>query len=314
MRVSLRFLPEGTEDLETTILETEVSTAHQLTVGDLLKNKTWLATLVASVVALGFVYWHTIDWWWKIWWADESYYSHGALIPFISGFVVYFNRNKIKRTPVEPTLMGFAVLVPAIAVQFIGHRGGILSVAGLSLPLALYGLSLILMGKRVTRELLFPIIFLFFMCVPPTQYVEKLGFKIQMLSTTLATIGLKAIGLDAIQKGNQIHLPNIQVEVARACSGFRMLIALLAFTTLFAYMKEGARWGRLVLIALVIPLSLFANAVRVLLIALVGEYRGEETMHVFHDYSGYIVLVIAFFLLTLIARVLKCKDFRSMPS
>lgn len=299
--------------METTVLTKDNPEIKQLTIVDLAKQSTWLAMAAVSVCALAFIYWRTFEWWWQIWWANESYYSHGVLIPFISAFIVYFNWNRIKKVPVEPSMLGVAILIPSILMQFIGHRGGILSVAGLTLPLAMLGMSLILFGKKMTRELVFPILFLFFMCVPPTQYVEKLGFKIQMLSTTIATIGLKAIGMDAIQKGNQIHLPNIQVEVARACSGFRMLIALLAFTTIFAYMKKGPMWGRLTLIGLVMPLSLIANSVRVLMIALVGEYWGESTMHTFHDYSGYIVLVIAFLLLVMIAKVVKCRDFKSMP-
>ena len=300
--------------METTALEVKQAKPALPIVADLGKARTWQVLGALSVVALVFIYWDTFQWWWGQWWKNESYYSHGILIPFMSAFVIWFNWKRIVRTPVEPSAWGLALLAPTILVQFGSHRSGAESISGLTVPITLLGASLVLFGKRVTRELLFPILFLYFMCVPPTQYLYGLSFRIQERSTVAATAGLRLMGFDALREGVAIQLPNIRVLVGAPCSGFRMLIALLAFTTFFAYMKKGPLWGRLSLVALVIPLSLVANSVRVLLIALVGEYWGEDAMHSFHNYSGYIVLVIAFAILVQLAKVVKCRDFKSMPT
>lgn len=298
----------------TTTVEMDKTPVKGVVVTDLGRSRAWQALGLISVAALVFIYRTTIAWWWGHWWADESYYSHGILIPFMSAFVIWFNWKRVAKTQVQPSVWGLALLIPAVLLQFVAHRGAIPSVSGLTLPIALTGASLLLFGRRLTAEFIFPILFLYFMCVPPTQYLAKVSFKIQMLSTTWATLGLKLIGLDAHQSGTQIQLPNIQVLVGAPCSGFRMLIALVAFTAFFAYMKVGPMLGRLSLVAMVIPLSFIANSVRVLMIALVGEYMGEDAMHAFHDYSGYIVLVIAFAILIQLAKVVKCRDFKSMPA
>jgi exosortase len=304
--------------LETT-LETK-NKAKWPTVGDLKNEKFWLVLGLISIAALIFIYHDIILWWWVAWWMDESYYSHGVLIPIISGFIIWFNWSRIRKIVIEPTAWGLAILLPAILVEFITYRSTIPSIAGMTLPIALIGISMFLIGKQGTKELLFPFIFLYFMCVPPTQILAKISFQIQLLSTIIATKCINLLGwildFEATRYGTQINImpSNTKVIVGAPCSGFRMLIALLAFTTFFAYMKKGPLWGRLSLIILVFPLSLLANSIRVMLIALVGHYMGDDAMHTFHDWSGYIVLAITFAILILLAKVVKCRDFKSMPS
>lgn len=282
---------------------------------DVVKHKLWLAYSVLWLGLITFIYWPTFTWWWGEWWKDESYYSHGILIPVMSGFVIWFNWNRIKKCRVEPSLWGLAILAPMVLLHYKAQANNVPSIPGMTLPIVLAAIAYIIFGKSSMREFGFPLAFLYFMVVPPTTILERVSFEIQLMSTKVATMGLHVLGLDAVQVGTQINLPNgLQMVVGAPCSGFRMLIALLAFTIFFAFMKNGPNWGKIALVVFVIPLSLIANSVRVLLIALVGEYYGGDAMHSFHDYSGYIVLAITFGILVLLAKVVKCKDFKSMPS
>ncbi len=56
------------------------------------------------------------------------------------------------------------------------------------------------------------------------------------------------------------------------------------------------------------PLALLINGLRIALIGVVGNQWGPEAGHKFHDYSGYITLVLCFFVLFKIARGLGWKD------
>lgn len=285
-----------------------------LSVEDVVKHKLWFVFAFVWIALIAFIYYVPFKWWWGEWWREESYYSHGILIPIMSGFVVWFNWKRIKKVRVEPSIWGLIIMLPMMFLNYKAQVSGVASVGGMTLPIMLFGLVLMLFGKSIVRELLFPIAFLYFMAVPPTSILEPISFKIQITSTNIAVMGLHLLGLDAVQTGTQIQLPSgLPMVVGAPCSGFRMLIALLAFTVFFVYMKKGPMWGKLSMAALVLPLSVLANSVRVLLIALVGEYYGESAMHSFHDYSGYIVLVITFAVLILIAKVVKCGDFKSMP-
>jgi len=296
--------------LETTTQEVGSTKPGQLTVSELGKARVWQVLVIITAAAFIFVYWHTFRWWWGHWWADDSYYSHGILIPIMSGFLVWSSRKRLAKMVLEPSIWGLMAVLLAALVQFVSYRSAIPSVSGLTLPLVLLGGSLFLFGKYITRELLFPILFLFFMCVPPTQFLSKISFNIQMLSTTFATASLKMVGYSAQQAGTQIHLPSINVVVGAPCSGFRLLIALLAFTTFIAMLLEGQAWRRWGLIAFILPLSLLLNSARVFAIALIGEHWGEDVMHTAHDPAGYVMIVIALIIVLIVARAIGCRRFQ----
>lgn len=272
------------------------------------------ATYVPLAILVGLICWlfmPVFQWWYQMWNAEESYYSHGILVLPISLFIVWLKRSSVNRTAIRPSPIGYLVLVPTLMAVILASWADAPS-RGLAFPVVLASLVLILFGWRMTWELAFPIGYLYFMCVLPTFILTKASFGIQMLSTAGGTVLLKMIGLDAIRRGAMITLPNIDVLVGSPCSGFRLLISLFAFSALFAYLKEGPLWGRLTLVAFTLPLSVLLNALRIAMIAIVGEFMGSEAMHTFHDYSGYIVLVLAFVVLSYGARFVKCRKFNSM--
>lgn len=277
----------------------------------------WFDYLIVAVLAglVAWIYIPSFKWWYDAWMAKESSYSHGILIPIIVGFIVWLKRKPILATPVKPCAWGYAVLVPALFLILFSAVANSASVRGLLFPIVIGGLVLVLLGKAMLKQLAFPIFYLYFMCVLPGHLLAPMSFRIQMLSTAGAAMILKGIGLGVTQAGQIIMMPNgVEAQVAEACSGFRLLISLFAFSVLFAFLKEGPLWGRLSLIAVTAPLSLVANSVRIALVCMVGEYGGADAMHSFHDYSGYLVLLLAFIVLPQIARLVKCQNFNSMLS
>lgn len=277
----------------------------------------WSDYLAMAVLAglIAWIYMPSFKWWYEAWMAKESSYSHGILIPIIVGFIVWLKRKSILATPIKPYAWGYAVLVPALFLVLFSAVANSASVRGLLFPVVIGGSVLVLMGPAMLRQLTFPILYLYFMCVLPGHLLAPASFRIQMLSTAGATLILKAAGLGVVRAGQVITMPNgVEAQVAEACSGFRLLISLFAFSVLFAYLKDGPLWGRLSLVAVTVPLSLVANSLRISLVCLVGQFWGVEEMHSFHDYSGYLVLLLAFIVLPQIARLVKCRDFNSMLS
>jgi len=279
-----------------------------------LQDLRWpdLVPIAVAVMLLLWLYHRVFDYWYVAWMMKESYYSHAILVPFISGFIVWLKRKQVLETPLRTSALGYAIVLPGLFVFLIMTWAGGSSLQGLVFPFILFGLVLTLLGPAMARQLRFPIGYLFFMCVLPGDVLTKLSFRIQMISTMGATAALRLMGYDAAREGAAINLPNIEVMVGAPCSGFRMLISLFAFAFLLAYLKEGPRWGRASMIVVTLPLSIILNSLRVVMIALVGEHYGSDAMHAFHDYSGYIVLALAFVALSLFARLVKCQKFSSM--
>jgi exosortase len=268
--------------------------------------------MAVAVILLLLLYHRVFDYWYVEWMKKESYYSHAILVPFISAFIVWLKRKQILETPLGNWPLGYVLILPSLFVFLIMTWAGGSSLQGLVFPFILFGLVLVFFGSAMGRQLRFPIGYLFFMCVLPGDVLTKLSFRIQMISTMGATGILRLLGYDAVREGAAITLPNIEVMVGAPCSGFRMLISLFAFAFLLAYLKEGPRWGRASMIVVTLPLSVILNSLRIMMIAVVGEHFGSDAMHAFHDYSGYIVLALAFVALSLFARLVKCQRFSSM--
>ena len=284
------------------------------TLSQVVTSWPWLIMLSTSgaLILLGYFKAELLGFWWSKWMEKDSYYSHGVLVPFISAFAVYLDRRTLAKLPVASTFLGLVLLILSALASLVARTANTPSILGLTLPPMVFGAVWLLLGTAVARRLIFPIGFLFFMCVLPGFILTLLSFRIQLLSTAGAVLILKTIGLSPEQHGAMITLPNAQVMVGQPCSGFRLLISLLAFAVFFAYMREGPRWGKLTLIACTLPLSLLVNSIRVFLIALVGEFFGDEAMHAFHDYSGYLVLVLAFVVLWQVSKVVKCEKFKAV--
>lgn len=280
----------------------------------MLMREMKLPDIIPVVICFGLVillYRGVFHNWYDTWMAKESYYSHGVLVPFISMFIIWLKRRRLMEARVEPAAVGYWLLVPSLLVYLVLTWAGGVQMQGLVFPMLIGGMVLALFGREVGRVLRYPVGYLYFMCVLPGDVLTKLSFRIQMISTACATQMLRGVGLEASREGAAIHLPNIDVMVGTPCSGFRMLISLFAFAVLLAYLKEGPWWGRASMVAITLPLSILLNSFRVMMIAMVGENCGESAMHTFHDYSGYIVLGLAFIILSLYARLVKCQKYNS---
>jgi exosortase len=292
--------------------QTNLSTTRSpITIAALRKDYVTWCLVGVSLALVALIYARTIGSWWGAWMAPDSRYSHGILVPFISAFAVYAERERISKVEIRPNLvLGIGVLLLVMLSGLACRAARIPSMESVVIPLFIFSMVILLLGVRMAYALMFPCLFLLFMVPWPGSLLSKTESTTQLWSTAAATRILQLFFRDASHEGITILMPSVAVKVATACSGFRTLISLFAFSTFFAYMKDGPWVGRIALVFSALPLGLVANSIRITMVALVGEFWGEDTMHVFHDYSGYIMLVFAFVALELISRILKCRKFR----
>jgi exosortase/archaeosortase family protein len=105
-----------------------------------------------------------------------------------------------------------------------------------------------------------------------------------------------------------IYLDRFTLDVGVACSGLKLLIAVTAFTLFFMMIGGLKWWGNAIMVLAVLPLCLFINGLRIALIGVVGDTYGADAGHQFHDYSGYLTLIVCFFILFSLMRSLGWKD------
>lgn len=292
----------------------------------------WLIVTAATTA----LYWTTLAKLGVDWWTDENY-THGLLIPFIIGFVLWANRKDLSASePVSRSaeIIGLVVAAGGILLLALGVLGSELFTQRVSFVVTAAGIVIYAGGKHLFR--ICGIFFvLFTLAIPLPQIVfNKIALPLQFLASKIAVWGIRLFGVPTVRKGNIIDiLPSgamqtISLEVVEACSGIRSLMTLTAIALLLGFfsrtkrsLSDGVISGMTVsdlvrtgiLMIFSVPIAVLTNAVRVsatgVLTYLYGVRASEGTLH---EVSGLVMYIAALaILLGLNAALRKVFDGRA---
>jgi exosortase len=139
--------------------------------------------------------------------------------------------------------------------------------------------------------------FLSFMVPWPTTLIDKIGFPLQLMSSSYAALFGGLCGLPIHRDGVQLSVVDgtgtkaiYSILVAQKCSGLTSLMVLLALGYLIAYHTEVKLGWRALMVALIIPLTLFTNAVRLTFILLAGAHSSAAMAQWIHDHEGPVLI------------------------
>jgi exosortase len=177
------------------------------------------------------------------------------------------------------------------------------------IPIALFGLTLILYGWKIARRYIFPFAFLTLMI--PLPLAERFGPTLESWTATSATALAQWIGVAARNEGAQVFLPNSIFTVGIPCGGLRSAIAIITLATLFAYILRGTMLPRLAIFLAAIPIALVANTIRItLLFAIANAWGADAAMNYFHDWSSPLLFIAAVVLMFATAKFLGTDQVR----
>jgi len=241
--------------------------------------------------------------------SKDGYYSHGPLVPVIAGVVIYRNWDRIKNIPVNGCWYVLPFILPLLYLARVTQLVEIQLLSSLLFVTTLLLGTWFAAGFRWMMALTLPILYLLFGLPVFTSVVDIYTNPLQSLSTSVSYQLLKIFGYQPIRTDTTtIYLDRFTLSVEVPCSGLKLLIAVTAFMVFFVLIGRLSAWKNLMMIGLIVPLCLFINGLRIALIGVVGNTWGAEAGHSFHDYSGYITLLICFFILFKFARLLGWKD------
>ena len=252
------------------------------------------AVTLLFLVILAALYWDILRDLIREWWDDPNY-SHGFLVPLFSGFLVWQRRNELATLTPSGSWAGLPILLAGLGALILGDLGGENFLMRSSLILVIGGLVLLHLGPAIFRRLLFPLLFLFFMVPLPAIVFNALAFPLQNLAAHNAAWVLDRLGVPVLLDGNILRLSQISLGVTEACSGIRSLVSLLAVAVAWAALTLPGRWGGVALAASVVPITVLANAARVVFTGLISQRFGVEYAQGFlHTFSGWLIFVFAF--------------------
>jgi len=247
------------------------------------------------------------------WW-DDSNYSHGFLIPVVSGYLIWQKKESLVNFLYQKSNLGLIIIILGAIIYIMGTAAAEFFTVRFSFILIIFGIILFFFGREFMKELWFPILFLIFMIPIPYVIYYSVTFPMQILSSQAASSFLQLIGLPAVRQGNIINLPNYSLEVAEACSGLRSLMTLSALGAAMAYMTHKTTFGGILLFLLSGPIAICANVFRIVITALGAYFISPKLAEGFlHEVSGLIVFLVGFISLgfagTIINWIGEMKDY-----
>src|SRR6185436_12865295 len=124
--------------------------------------------------------------------------------------------------------------------------------------------------------------------VPLGSQTEPVTFPLRLFVTKFVAIICNTFGVSVISEGTQLYdgLRTYKYEVAPACGGIKSLVTVGLTSIVCAFVLFRRPGQRLLLIAAALPLAVFGNTVRLLIIVFAAELFGQKGGNAAHD-SGF---------------------------
>lgn len=260
--------------------------------------------------------------------SQSEYYSHIVLIPLVSIYLVYQKRKLVfseqentegrgAHSPRNDRIAGISLLLAGALLYFVGRSDGaglnqndFTAIIALAAVLFLNGGFILSYGLHAFKAALFPLLFLIFVIPIPSALMDGFIYFLKVGSTEFTNVLFMATGVPFLREGFVFHLPGMSVEVAKQCSGIRSSLALLITAILAGHMFLNTWWKKVILAVLIIPITMFKNGIRILILTLMGTYWDPRwlTESSLHRDGGIVFFILALVLMAPILYFLRKSE------
>jgi exosortase len=237
-------------------------------------------------------------------WFEDPSASHGFLIPPLAIYVAWFRRDRVFSFPAVADPRGVWLTLTACILFLLGKLGVEYFLMRASLVVLMAGLTWTFWGLPRFRALLFSFLLLLTMIPLPALLYNQLTVPLQLFASYVSARAVQFLGLTVYLDGNILHLPQLSLGVAEACSGLRSLSSLVVLALLLGFLQKGSRRFRLALLALSVPIAVAVNVVRIVGTASLVEHDERFAMGFYHAFSGWLIFVLGIGMLWITSRTL----------
>lgn len=225
--------------------------------------------------------------------AHSDVHSYVLLVPFVTAYLVYIRWRQLSSELTTSWPPAAALTTLGVGALFAGQhfsnlgQNDHMTLIALSLVCFAIAGAFLFLGTKWARSAMFPLFFLAFFIPLPEVVVDTLEEASKQASAEVASWLFLITGTPFLRTETMFQLPGITIAVAKECSGIRSSLVLIITSLLAANMFLRTTWRRALLVAAVIPLGLFRNAVRILVISLLCVHIGPHMINsVIHRRGG----------------------------
>ncbi|HEX3356934.1 MAG TPA: exosortase/archaeosortase family protein [Tepidisphaeraceae bacterium] len=231
--------------------------------------------------------------------------SHIFLVIPVALYMIWVRRMRLRHCRPSGTIIGPIMVAAGWWLSYYGFNYQRMFFYHIGSLIVVLGCMFSVLGKHVLFRFFPAVAVLIFLAPVPGTIRQAIAVPLQSYTAKIAQTLLDVMGVQTELSGNQLSINHIPVTIVEACNGMRMVFPLFLITYAFSFglpLKNAVRY----FVLLMSPLTaIICNVIRTLpLIWLYGNGSKRVADH-FHDYSGWLMLPIAFCLLLALIRLLE---------
>jgi exosortase C (VPDSG-CTERM-specific) len=231
-------------------------------------------------------------------------HSHVVLIPFVTAWLIWTS-GKAFQVSLGTSLTGMilfaalgvggviASLTPGTWLPLLSENDSF-SLATASYLCLLVAGAFGFLGGTWMKKSAFPVFFLIFMIPLPDGMVVGMESALMVASAEASAWLFELSGMPVFRVGQDFHLPGFSLEVAQECSGIRSSWVLFITSLIGGHLFLRSNWRRGLFVAVVIPLGIVRNGLRILVIGWLCVHKGPHMIdHWIHHKGGPVFFALS---------------------
>lgn len=224
-------------------------------------------------------------------WGKEEY-SYAYFVPPLVAFFIWQKKHALAQEPLTGSWGGMWLALFGLILMLFGELATLFTLVQYGFVITLHGIALVFLGWQGYRIVMVPLTMLLFVVPLPDFLYISLSAELQLISSQIGAWLIRLFEISVYLEGNVIHLAEMQLEVAEACSGLRYLFPLMAVGFMVAYIYDAPLWKKAVIFLSTIPITVMMNSFRIGLIGVTVEHWGPKAAEgLLHDFEGWVVFM-----------------------
>jgi exosortase len=252
-------------------------------------------------------------------WSTEAG-AHGPIVLATGLWLLHHCMDELKarKTAQPPFWLMLMLLVPLVAAYALGRALDLLVMEAAAVVAFGYMLLVRRIGFGPLWARPFPFFYLAMLIPPPGWVIDSLTMRLQHMISNAAASLLSFFDYPVQREGVVILIAQYQLLVEDACSGMNSLFGLIAISLFYIYLLHRADWKHsLALLVAILPISIFVNLIRVLVLILITYYFGDAVAQGFiHNFAGILLFALSLSMMVLtdliIRRLFRTKEAKAV--
>jgi exosortase len=236
--------------------------------------------------------------------ADEES-SHILLVPVVVAWLLWVRRERFRNCTPKGKWIGTLLILAGWYIWSYGYHHQHQASWHIGAVVIAVGGLLTVLGRDVLRKFLPAFVALVFLIPVPSTTRQRIAIPMQTATASATQAASETLGVKVERRGNLLHINGNDVAVAEACNGMRMVFTLILVSYLFAFTTLLRGYVRAIILIASPLTALVANVFRLVPTVWMYGYVSNDAAELFHDISGWVMLVVAFLSLMGIVRALR---------